>query len=183
MAAEQSASCRQARVLGRPGQSRPELRSVNYRPLRVDGLNAAFAQFLEQQLDQGRDEALAVWHAFAELVRRPVSAAGVAPAITEDLVMFDVAADERPVSNLSFVRRVGLADANGDYLRAIEFSCSLSYAAGPRIAWVSSGAVHRSFAPDRDVDEVNRFLAEYERGDLFKLFVVDLTPTAIDFDP
>ena len=151
--------------------------------MRADGLNAAFAELLEQQLEQGRDDARAVWQAFADLVRRPVSSDGVAPAVSEDLVMFDLAAGERPNPSLSLVRRVGLADANGDYLRAIEFSCSLTYAATPRIAELATGAVHRSFAPDREVAEVDRFLAEYEGSGPFRLLIGELTPTAIDFDP
>lgn len=152
-------------------------------PVRVDDLNAAFAALLEQQLDRGLDDAPAVWHAFAELVRRPVTAGGAAAGVSEDLVMFDLAAGDRPSPSLSLVRRVGLTGADGDYVRAVEFSCSLSYAPSPRVAALPDGAAHRSFAPDREVGEVERFLAEYEGTEQFRALIGELTPTAIDFDP
>ena len=159
------------------------LSRVTHSPLPVNDMNAAFAELLEQQLAQGRDDAQAVWQAFAELVRRPVSPGGVAPSVSEDLIMFDLAAGTRPNPSLSLVRRVGLAETNGDYLRAVEFSCSLTYVASDRVAALPDGAVHRSFAPDRELDDVNKFLAEYEGTDQFKLLIAELTPAGIAFDP
>jgi hypothetical protein len=94
-------------------------------PIAVNQLAAAFERLRSEgeETPAGR----AAWAAFVALAEHPAQAGGAAAGISEDMLMFDVSAEEGEQPNIRLVRIVGLEDADSDYVGSRTLECVLVY--------------------------------------------------------
>lgn len=121
----------------------------------------------------------AAWAAFVELAHRPVEAGGASTGISEDLLMFDVAAHEDHPLHICLVRRVGLEDEAGDYIESRVLECLLFYDRANITPDVRSGCVRGWLHPEVEPHGVAAFVEQAQATGAYRLLVERREPTEI----
>lgn len=141
-------------------------------------------EFQAQLRDAGgsvaEPDAAVAWRAFAAFARVAVELGDVAPAMTEDFLMCDHSHGEGLPAVLSLERKIGLADANGDYVDSRHFECSLVYDDHPDIDSLPTDSVCASSPPECPLAAVSSFVEKVEASDIFRVLVREQRPTRMD---
>jgi hypothetical protein len=122
---------------------------------------------------------LAAWAAFIALAERPAEAGAAAAGLSEDLLMFDVAAYEGEQPNIRLARIVGLEDADGDYVGSRTLECVLLYDAPQAAPEVRSGCIKAWLYPDLGRADLATFVEQATATTAFRLLVERREPTEI----
>jgi hypothetical protein len=134
-----------------------------------------------ERLRAERDETpagLAAWAAFVALAQHPAVAGDAAAGITEDMLMFDVSAEEGEQPNIRLVRIVGL-DGDHGYIGSRALECVLIYDATQNAPEVGGGTVNGWLYPDIGRADLAEFVAQASATGAFRVLLEREEPTEI----
>jgi hypothetical protein len=146
-------------------------------PIPVDQIADEFVRLRSE-----RDETpagFAAWAAFIALAEHPARAGDAAAGISEDLLMFDVSAEEGEQPNIRLVRIVGLEDADSDYVGSRALECVLVYDRAEKGPEVNSGTVNAWLYPDLGRADLTEFVAQASATGAFRVLLERLEPIEI----